>query len=411
MRYPERARLSILLTSAIMVILGAAFVWLQVATPSDGARLEPGQRAWRREGVVVAPLRAQPAGLRAGDVVVAVDGVRMESWAQALLDPTAARPHWRFGQTLTYSVLRDGAPLDVPVMLGTYPLDTFWRESWSTIVFALVFALIALYTVVRRPSELAPLVLLLFASSILAGTTWSFGLQVSNLVGAAGFWLYTVTSSVCYLLFYIAALHFALIFPRSHPLLAGRGWRLWALYATPYALLAAYIAAMRRGTSNTLEWWGSWGSGQSVLVVVLLASTVAALVWGYRVHRDPETRKQVRWIVFGLLFSCIAGLTLWYIPGAVLGHSLISANALGLLLAFAARLPWRTIGLTALLPVLVGLQSLCIAFWHAGLPSLAALHVINGLAIFALTGLLALRSRRYVAVRAPNSAAVGVPAQ
>ena len=143
MRYPERARLSILLASALMVALGVAFVWLQITTPSDGARLDPGQPAWRSNGVVVTPLREQSGGLRAGDVVVAVDSVSMKTWTQALLDPTVSRPHWRFGQTVTYSVLRDGTPVDVPVTLGSYPLNAIWQEDWSTIVFALVFALIA----------------------------------------------------------------------------------------------------------------------------------------------------------------------------------------------------------------------------------------------------------------------------
>ncbi|HEV8192666.1 MAG TPA: histidine kinase [Ktedonobacterales bacterium] len=328
----ERSRLSILLASAIMIALGVAFVCLQVATPSDGARLEPGRPAWGPAGVVVTPLREQPGGLRPGDVVVAVDGVHMESWAQALFEPTAVRPQWQFGQTVTYSVLRDGAPLDVPVTLGAYPLDGIWGEDWSTIIFALVFALIAFYIVLRRPGELAPLLLLLSASGILAGTTWSFGLQVSNLVGALGFWLYTLTTSVCYLLFYIAGLHFALIFPRSNPLLAGRSWILWGLYAMPYALLLAYIVAMRVGMSNALDWLGSWGSGESALAVFLLIAAVAALTWSYRVHRDVETRKKIRWIVFGALLCGIAALLLWDIPGVVLGRPLISANALGLLI-------------------------------------------------------------------------------
>lgn len=93
------------------------------------------------------------------------------------------------------------------------------------------------------------------------------------------------------------------------------------------------------------------------------------------------------------------------------GYTISFVMLFGLVLAFAARLPWRTIGLTALLPVLVGLQSLFIAFWRSGLTDLAALHVINGLAIFALTGILALRSHGYVAARAPDSAAVDAPAQ
>ncbi len=86
-----------------------------------------------------------------------------------------------------------------------------------------------------------------------------------------------------------------------------------------------------------------------------------------------------------------------------LGYSLLFVMLIGLVLAFAARLPWRTIGLTALLPVLVFLQSVFIAVWHGGLPDVAALHVVNGLAIFSLAGFLAVRSRRYIAAGKPAS--------
>jgi hypothetical protein len=91
---------------------------------------------------------------------------------------------------------------------------------------------------------------------------------------------------------------------------------------------------------------------------------------------------------------------------ATFGYTLFFVMLLGLLPAFAARLPWRTIGLTALLPVLVVLQSILISAWHSGLLVLAALHVVNGLAIFSLAGFLALRSRSYVPARQPP----GVPA-
>ena len=322
MRYPERARLSILLASALMVALGVAFVWLQLATPSDGARLDPGQPAWRPDGVVVTPLREQPGGLRAGDIVVAVDGVSMESWAQALLDPTMTRPHWHFGQTVTYSVLRDGTPLDVPVTLGSYPLDAIWQEDWSTIVFALVFALIALYIVLRRPTENWRrwcCCSLRRASSV--GRRGRLALQVSDLVGGVGFWLYTVTTGIVYLLFYIAALHFALIFPRSHPFLARRAGSLGDLCRT---LCTSAWPGWRRcalGRPPPSSGWEAGARARARLSSCYLWRLVAAVVWGYRVHRDAETRTKVRWMVFGALLSGIAGLLLWDIPAAVLGHS------------------------------------------------------------------------------------------
>jgi Family of unknown function (DUF6220) len=93
-----------------------------------------------------------------------------------------------------------------------------------------------------------------------------------------------------------------------------------------------------------------------------------------------------------------------------LGYSLLFVTLIGLLLAFAARLPWRTIGLTALLPVLVVLQSVLISAWHSGLLVLAALHVVNGLAIFSLAGYLAVRSREYIATGKPLSVEAGTGA-
>jgi hypothetical protein len=92
---------------------------------------------------------------------------------------------------------------------------------------------------------------------------------------------------------------------------------------------------------------------------------------------------------------------------AMVGYSIFFVMLIGLLVALIARLPLRIIGLVALLPVLVLLQSVFIEFWHTGLAVLAALHVVNGLAIFSLAGFLALRSRRYLAVRQPISAKAG----
>ena len=96
---------------------------------------------------------------------------------------------------------------------------------------------------------------------------------------------------------------------------------------------------------------------------------------------------------------------------AAFGDILFLVMVLGLVPAFAARLPWRTIGLTALLPVLVILQSVLITAWRSSLPVVAALHPVNGLAIFALAGFLALRSRRYLPTRKPTAAQAEVVTQ
>jgi len=131
------------------------------------------------------------------------------------------------------------------------------------------------------------------------------------------------------------------------------------------------------------------------------------------------TYVSVAWIILAAVIVqfFLAGMGVFSGPSnfeahASFGYTISFVTLLELLVAFVARLPWRTIGLTALLPLLIGFQSLFIAFWHSGLPTLAALHVINGLGIFALSGYLALRSRTVLAAtKAQASMVPGVQAR
>ncbi len=86
-----------------------------------------------------------------------------------------------------------------------------------------------------------------------------------------------------------------------------------------------------------------------------------------------------------------------------LGYALLFLMALDLVLAIVARLPWRIVGLTLLLPLLVVLQSVFIQLWESGQSTLAAFHVVNALLIFSLCGYLALRSRSFISVQRSKS--------
>jgi Family of unknown function (DUF6220) len=87
----------------------------------------------------------------------------------------------------------------------------------------------------------------------------------------------------------------------------------------------------------------------------------------------------------------------------MLGYTLLFVMLLDFFVALAARLPWRLIGLAALLPVLVLLQSIFVELWHDGATTVAALHVINGLAIFSFSGFLATRAPRYIGAQQPSA--------
>jgi hypothetical protein len=249
---------------------------------------------------------------------------------QTLFDLRAPRPHWYFGQTVNYSILRDNRALVLPVTLTAYPLTQILVQEWGTILFALVSLLVAAFVFIRCPHDPAARVLFLWASGLLGATTWSFGLQVGDLVNGIGFWLFKATTFGAYMLFWIAGLHFALIFPQPRSLVVKHPSIIPAIYVAPYLLYAFYLAAIYPGSSSMLEWIGRWTPGESVLALIYLALMVVVMILCYRASRGIE-RQKIRWVVFAALLSGGGGLVLWTLPGAVLGYSLIPPNALGLL--------------------------------------------------------------------------------
>lgn len=304
---------------------GVASVWVDLASPSDGARLKPGPLVWKPDGVAVIPFAEAPGGLRRGDVVLAVDGRNLESWAQALITPGASHPRWQVGQTVGYTVRRKEGVLTVPVTLGRYPLATALAQQWGGVLFAFVFLLVGAFVFVRRPAERAARGLLIAASGVVANVLGGLGLQVGDLVGRTGFWLFQATNIAAYMLFWSATLHFALVFPRPQAILSRAPWILPLGYAAPYPVQAAYIFAMRPRSSTTLEWIGHWNAGG--LTVVYLVLVLVALAAGYRAARDPVSRQQVRWVVFAMIASASVALGLGMLPQLALGGPLLDWNA------------------------------------------------------------------------------------
>ena len=274
----------------------------------------------------------QASGLRPGDVLVAVNGTSVESWAKRLFDLRVSRPQWHFGQTVTYTVVRQGHHLNIPITLGRYPLGGILLEDWGTILYALVTLLVAVFVFLYRPNDRQARLLLLGASSLLAATTWSFGLQVSDLADGIGFWLFQATTYGGYQLFWAAGLHFSLAFAYPHSRLLGQRWLIWLIYVAPFALYPVTLATTRVGAVSTLDWLGRWASGQGIITLVYLLLSLITIFRGYRASRDAVTCQKIRWVVFAALVSGIGGIILWVLPTDILGAPIISNNILGLLI-------------------------------------------------------------------------------
>ena len=64
---------------------------------------------------------AEAAGIQAGDVLVALNGVAIKKENDEAL--SKARKEWKPGQVVAYTVKRDGSERQVSVTLGSWPAD------------------------------------------------------------------------------------------------------------------------------------------------------------------------------------------------------------------------------------------------------------------------------------------------
>ncbi|MCC7362118.1 MAG: hypothetical protein IT317_21720 [Anaerolineales bacterium] len=327
MRKPSRSRWLLWLTAAGLWTIFLAFVGLHLVTPSDGARLPPGVIQSTTRGLRLEALR--PGNLRSGDVLLAVDGQTVESLAGRLTGAAVPAPPWAFGQTLRYTLVRDGAVLDVPVTLGRYSLGGVLAVNWGSIVFALILQAITALVFISRPDEPVARVLFMTSAAVVGATNWSLGLQVSDLVVPAGFWLYCLGTLGAYQLLWPGILLIVLFFPTPWPPLARRRWLAPVVYALPY--LVVLVVTPAGNSPNAFDWSQSAGSLTDYVQGAYVLLALAGVVRSIRAARDPVSRAQVRWVATALIVTLLTNLTLGIIPELALGYPLLSWDVLALI--------------------------------------------------------------------------------
>ena len=102
--------------ATIAVALGLIGVWVRVETPSLGVT-SAGPSAFSSTSVVVDAIPGATSPLQAGDEVLAIDGRSMVAWADDLFRTDAVPPDLRAGDLVSVTVRRDGAMVEVPVVL------------------------------------------------------------------------------------------------------------------------------------------------------------------------------------------------------------------------------------------------------------------------------------------------------
>jgi len=280
---------------AVLVALGIA----NVAMRAKWHEVEDGVLwAARAQGVTaveVAPdSAAAVSGVRSGDVLLAVNGVAVETPAEVLEYQHSGIT----GTTLSYTILRIGSREAFEVSLA---------ESARPASMYFVLAAVGLFTLIvgasvrlRRPRDQATLHFFWLCVAFFGAFTFSFNGPFDRLD-----WTFYWGDAVAMALLPPLLLHFTLVFPerprrRSAP---SRPYALLvAMYAPALILGASRIIVVARGTSNgeilsrTLDLLDRF---EPVYLLICAVAAIVVLAKGFGEITSLTGRRQLRWIAWG----------------------------------------------------------------------------------------------------------------
>jgi two-component system, NtrC family, sensor kinase len=275
---------------------------LNVAVRATYHKVEDGV-LWeaRPEGLVASEVAARgtamAAGIREGDVLIAIDGVPVQ--APEAVDSALSTLHP--GNHLTYSLLRLGEHQLLNVALAAAPGGT------STLYF--ILAAIGIFTLLvgasvrlRRPDDAATLHFFWLCLAFFGTLTFSFS-RLDRLD-----WYFYWADAIATLLLAPLFLHFTLVFPdRPSSWIRGAGKPLVPLLYVPAGLLGmANVIAVGRLSLNPALYSRILTSLDQIEPLYLSVYMIAGLTVLMRAIgrvRSATARRQLRWIVWGTAFG------------------------------------------------------------------------------------------------------------
>lgn len=309
------ARLVMPLVLVAAVLAGGAALFLARATgPSDGTVVALSDRL-AGPGLVISAVLGESSGLRAGDVVQAVDGHPVDRMSGGI----GPRP----GQVLIYTVDRGGTVAKIPVRLADrWPWAEWMRRDWSALLLATCLIGVAVLVFRRRPTDPAAGALLAIATLGGVGVpAFVLGGQVVDLAYGRDLWWFAF-GECCLAFMWAAWLLFVLVFPwpvRDAPV--GRVVGLCAaMLVTVYGLYLAVVVPA--APSVAVASWRliemTFASGYvfpAVIVVVVVSRFVRA--------RGTSARRYLGWLMAAFGVSGLGYYLIWQLPVTVRGAPLL----------------------------------------------------------------------------------------
>ena len=283
---------------AVLLCFGA----LNIAVRATWHKLEDGV-LWesRPEGVTAADVAprgtAMKAGIRPGDLIIAIDGSPIESVND--VERSLGRAHQ--STPLTYTILRLGQHQMLTVPIAAAPAGN--PPLYYILAAVGIFTLLVGASVrLRRPHDPATLHFFWLCLAFFGTLTFSFS-RLDRLD-----WYFYWADAIATLLLAPLFLHFTLVFPdRPGSWIRREGARVLPLLYVPAGVLAAVnIIAVGRFPLNTSLYarlLTALDQIEPLYLSAFMAVGLAVLVRALKRVRAATARRQLRWIVWGTAFG------------------------------------------------------------------------------------------------------------
>jgi len=288
---------------------------------------------------IASPSAAERAGLRAGDVLLAIDGEPIKTVEEVVDRLHAARPD----QTLAYTILRLQSQEMVQLQVEAIPTGP--RGLYYVFAAVGIFSLLV-GTAVRlaRPANQATLHFFWLTVAFFGVLSFSFTGRLDRLD-----WIIYWGDTAALLLLPPLFLHFALVFPERPDGWArsDTGRTLLPLLYLPAALFAAARVSTVVGGGRHGEMLSTVFTlaerGELIYLALSLLAGLGIMIRALGRVRSVTGRRQLRWIVWGTAFGAVPFVFGYALPYALGWRTMpgfdLTAALLGLVpLAFASAL-------------------------------------------------------------------------